>query len=155
LSDQCELYSICNYSAVTAALMMVSKADFDAVGGFDEKNLAISYNDVDFCLKLIELGRNNVYTPFVTAYHHASASRGFDDDFEKLNHQRKELFAMRTLRKSLFNGPDKFYSLNLSQFSENLMVDKKSSTAYLKFCQKIFMNLFCLKKNTSPFQSRL
>jgi hypothetical protein len=36
------MQTICNYSAVTAALMMLRKTDFKAVGGFDEDNLAIA-----------------------------------------------------------------------------------------------------------------
>jgi glycosyltransferase involved in cell wall biosynthesis len=145
------LHSICNYSAVTAALMMVSKADYDAVGGFDEENLSIAYNDVDLCLKLLELGRNNVYTPYVTAYHHESASRGLDDNFEKLNRQRKELLALRTLRKELFASYDKFYSPNLNQFSENFMVNKKNSIAHLEVKPKDFYETILFAKEFNPF----
>jgi glycosyltransferase involved in cell wall biosynthesis len=145
------MHSICNYSAVTAALMMVSKADFDAVGGFDEDNLAIAYNDVDLCLKLIELDKNNVYTPYVTAYHHESASRGLDDNFEKLNRQRKELLALRTLRKSVLAKDDKFYSPNLSQFSENFEVSKANSFAYLEVKPQNFYETILFEKKYQPF----
>jgi glycosyltransferase involved in cell wall biosynthesis len=64
-----------NYSAVTAACLMVSKSKFFEIGGFDE-NLAVEYNDVDFCLKLIEAGYYNIYNPEVVLYHYESLTRG-------------------------------------------------------------------------------
>jgi len=67
-----------NYSAVTAACLMISKQHFDQVGGFDEEHLAVAYNDVDLCLKLLKKGYRNVYTPFAQLYHHESISRGQD-----------------------------------------------------------------------------
>jgi glycosyltransferase involved in cell wall biosynthesis len=69
---------VCNYSAVTAACMVLRKALFEEVGGFDEKNLPVSYNDVDLCLRILAAGYRNLYTPFAQLYHHESASRGED-----------------------------------------------------------------------------
>jgi GT2 family glycosyltransferase len=68
-----------NYSAVTAACMMVRKNVFQQVGGFNE-DLAAAYNDVDFCLKLREAGYRIVWTPSAELYHHESASRGYSLD---------------------------------------------------------------------------
>ncbi len=65
-----------NYSAVTAACMLTRRAVFEQVGGFDERELAVTYNDVDYCLKLGRAGYLIVYTPFARLYHHESASRG-------------------------------------------------------------------------------
>lgn len=64
-----------NYSAVTAACMLVRRAAFAQVGGFDEQ-LAVSYNDIDFCLKLREAGYFITYVPFAELTHYESASRG-------------------------------------------------------------------------------
>ena len=64
-----------NYSAVTAACMMTRRDAFDAVGGFDEQ-LAVDFNDVDYCLRLRRAGYRIVFTPFATLYHHESASFG-------------------------------------------------------------------------------
>lgn len=64
-----------NYSAVTGACLMIKKDKFDLVGGFNEIDLPINYNDIDLCLKLIEKGYRNVYTPYAKLYHHESASR--------------------------------------------------------------------------------
>lgn len=66
-----------NYSAVTAACMMVRRSAYLEVGGFDEE-LAVAYNDVDFCLKLGAAGYRTVYLPHVTVVHVESASRGSD-----------------------------------------------------------------------------
>jgi GT2 family glycosyltransferase len=64
-----------NFAAVTAACLMVSKAKFDKVNGFDTK-FRIAFNDVDFCLELLKSGLRNVYLPHVQLYHHESISIG-------------------------------------------------------------------------------
>ena len=64
-------------SAVTAACMAVRRTVFEEVGGFDEA-LAVSYNDVDLCLRIGARGYRNVWTPFAELYHHESVSRGDD-----------------------------------------------------------------------------
>lgn len=76
-----------NYSAVTAACLMVKKSDYFAVGGLDEADFAVGLNDVDFCLKLLEAGLVNVWTPHARLYHFESASRGSD-----IKGERKERF---------------------------------------------------------------
>ena len=63
-------------SAVTGACMLVRKKVFEEAGGFDETNLAISFNDVDFCLRLRTAGLRNIWTPYANLIHHESASRG-------------------------------------------------------------------------------
>jgi GT2 family glycosyltransferase len=69
-----------NYSAVTAACMLLRKSVFDELGGLDEENLPVSYNDVDLCLRLRERGYLIVYTPYAELYHHESVSRGHGSD---------------------------------------------------------------------------
>lgn len=78
-------------TAVTAACLLVRKEHFDAVAGLDEKQLAVAYNDVDFCLKLRERGLSNIYTPLATLIHHESKSRGLDFAPEHLERYLKEL----------------------------------------------------------------
>ena len=65
-----------NYSAVTAACMLTRRDLFEQVGGFDEMQLPVTYNDVDYCLKLRQAGFLVVYTPFAQLRHYESASRG-------------------------------------------------------------------------------
>lgn len=64
-----------NYSAVTAACIMIRTSVYNEVGGFDEL-FTVEYNDVDFCLKIREAGYNNIYIPHVELYHYESISRG-------------------------------------------------------------------------------
>lgn len=72
-----------NFSAVTAACMLVKKDLYLQLGGLDEQNLAVAFNDVDFCLRLQEKGFRILWTPHAELYHHESASRGFEDTASK------------------------------------------------------------------------
>jgi len=80
-----------NYSAITAACLVVRKDIFNKVGGFDEENLAVAFNDVDLCLRIRESGFRNLWTPFADLYHHESASRGAEDTMEKQARFKNEI----------------------------------------------------------------
>jgi len=73
-----QIASINNYSAVTAACLMCRREVFEEVGGFEAK-LAIAFNDVDFCLKIVSRGYRNIYLPHVVLYHYESKSRGVEN----------------------------------------------------------------------------
>ncbi len=84
-----------NYSAVTAACLLVRKSLFFQVGGFDEERLKVLFNDVDLCLKIGEAGYKIVWTPFVTLIHHGSVSlyqknRNKRSDPEQMERARRE-----------------------------------------------------------------
>jgi len=64
-----------NFSAVTAACLLVKKSVYLEANGLDE-NLPVDYNDVDFCLRLIKLGYRNIWTPYAELYHHEHGTRG-------------------------------------------------------------------------------
>lgn len=81
-------------SAVTAACIMSSVEAFDAVGGFTEE-LTVAFNDIDYCLKLRELGKLVVYTPEVELYHYESVSRGYEDNKDKRMRFDREIAYMR------------------------------------------------------------
>lgn len=72
-----------NYSAVTAACLAVRKSLFDSVGGLNERDLTVAFNDIDFCLRLAAAGYRNVWTPHAELYHHESVSRGTEDNPQK------------------------------------------------------------------------
>ena len=76
-----------SYSAVTAACMVVRKSIYQEVGGLNEKDLTIGFNDIDFCLRIREAGYRNVWTPYAELYHHESATRGGE-----VNPQRRVQF---------------------------------------------------------------
>lgn len=67
-----------NLTAVTGACMMFRREVFDEAGGFDEQ-LAVAFNDIDFCMRVHARGFFNLWTPFAELYHHESASRGPED----------------------------------------------------------------------------
>ena len=74
-----------NYSAVTAACMMIKRNDFIDVDGFDEKLFKIGLNDIDICLKLREKNKLVIFTPYAELYHFEGASRGRDSEDASLN----------------------------------------------------------------------
>lgn len=102
-----------NISAVTAACMVVRKDIYEEAGGLDEKNLPVAFNDVDFCLRLLERGYRNLWTPFAELYHHESATRGPEDTPEKQKRFQREVAYMQTRwRQQLLN--DAAYNPNLT-----------------------------------------
>ncbi len=84
-----------NATAVTAACLLTTLDLYRAVGGLDEDNLSVAFNDVDFCLKIRETGHRIVVTPYAELYHHESVSRGHEDTPEKRRRFRKETRWMR------------------------------------------------------------
>jgi len=86
-----------NYSAVTAACLLIKRSTYEQVGGLDEKNLKVAFNDVDFCLKVRAAGYRNLWTPFAELYHHESVSRGAEDTPEK--HERFRLEVEHMLKR--------------------------------------------------------
>ena len=68
-----------NVSAVTGACMMVPSKRFWEVGGFDEDQLPIAYQDVDLCLKLGQRGHRVLVTPHARLYHHEATSKRPED----------------------------------------------------------------------------
>lgn len=101
-----------SFSAITAACLLVRRCVFEEVSGLNE-NLAVAYNDIDFCLRVRNAGYRNVWTPYAEMNHHESASRGFDDTPEKQVRYAKEVEYMKQRwGESLLNDPA--YSPNLS-----------------------------------------
>lgn len=78
-------------SAVTAACLVVDKSKFCAVGGLDELELPVAFNDVDLCLKIEAAGWRNVYVPHAVLLHHESKSRGADISPHNIDRYRREL----------------------------------------------------------------
>ncbi|WP_316367471.1 glycosyltransferase [Candidatus Thiodiazotropha sp. CDECU1] len=72
-----------NYTAVTAACLLLRREVFEAVDGFDSEHLAVAFNDVDLCIRIYKAGYYNLWTPYAELYHHESASRGAEDTPEK------------------------------------------------------------------------
>jgi len=101
-----------NYSAVTGACMVIRKTVYEKMEGLDEQ-FAVAFNDIDFCLRLLEQGYRNIFTPYAKLYHHESFSRGKDDTPEKQAVFQNESKRMREKWGPLLDR-DPAYNPNLS-----------------------------------------
>ena len=106
-----------NYSAVTAACMLTRKSLFKKLKGFDEKNLAVAYSDIDYCLRLVNDGYRTAYNPEALLYHYEGYSRGFND-----NKREPEYFGNKW-KEIIKNDP--FYNINLSLDNERFEIRTK------------------------------
>ncbi len=110
-------------SAVTGACLLTKKDLWKKVGGLDETNLKIAFNDIDYCLKIRSLGYDVVYTPYAKLYHYESKSRGVEDTPEKQKRFYGESKFM--IEKWKTNRiPDPFYNVNLTLKSEDFKIRK-------------------------------
>ena len=104
-------------SAITAACLVVRREVFEEVNGFDEA-LSSAYYDVDLCLRIRQRGHRNLWTPYAELYHHASASRGYEDTPAKRKRLQHEAeYMRRRWGGSLRNDPA--YNPNLSLDGES------------------------------------
>ncbi|MFN2623822.1 MAG: glycosyltransferase, partial [Chthoniobacterales bacterium] len=102
-----------NCSAVTGACMAMRKVVFEELGGFDEENLGVSFNDIDLCLRLTQRGYRIVWTPYANLIHHESASRGHQRTVEEQKEfERAVDYVQTTWGAQLLRDP--FYNPNLS-----------------------------------------
>ena len=152
--DDSILFNFCrnkieyNYSAVTAACLMVTREKYLEVGGLDE-SFAVAYNDVKFCFDLLEKGYYNVVRTDAVLYHHESLSRGSDvldkAKYERLLKERRRLY---DIHPSL-EGKDPFYNPNLTMRRGDCTVE-----GGLDNLENIVLNLQskdCLEKRKSNF----
>jgi len=102
-------------SAVTGACLAVRREVFDEVGGLDEQ-IAVAFNDVDLCLRIRAAGYRIIWTPFAELIHHESASRGYEDNPEKLARFQREIRFMQE-RWGATLTTDPYYNPNLSMQS--------------------------------------
>ena len=115
------LRTVQNFSAVTAACMAVQRDIFEEAGGFDETNLAVAFNDVDFCLRVQALGYRNLWTPYAELYHHESVTRGEDLTGESKQRFENEIEYMKR-RWSTHIRHDPAYNPNLAIDREDFAV---------------------------------
>lgn len=119
-------------SAVTAACLMIRKSIFDSIGGFDCE-FAVAFNDIDLCLRVRELNKLIVFTPYAELYHYESKSRGYEDTPAK---QKRfageiELFHKKWDKKFLSKG-DPYYNPNLSLETDYEVLYNKVYTECVK-----------------------
>jgi len=103
-----------NLSAVTFACAMTRRDVFERVGGLNEKELRIAFNDVDFCLRVREAGYLIVYAPDAVLHHYESKSRGYEDTAEKQLRFAGEIRYMQQRHAGVLEAGDPYYNPNLS-----------------------------------------
>jgi GT2 family glycosyltransferase len=99
-------------SVVTGACLLLRRELFEQLHGLDE-GLPVAFNDVDLCLRLLDLGLRNVFTPYAELYHYESATRGSDDSPSKRQRLRMDIQLMQR-RWGARVEEDPFYSPNLT-----------------------------------------
>ena len=119
LGDLYRLSTAQNMSAVTGACLMVKASLYRELGGLDEENFAVSYNDVDFCLRLRERGLLNVFTPYAEAYHYESKSRGLDTEGPNARRYAGERERFRQKYAALLRAGDPYYNPHFTLKYEN------------------------------------
>lgn len=116
-----------NYSAVTGACQLVRKSLYETVGGQDDVDLPVSYNDIDLCLKVIAQGYKVVWTPFATLVHHGSVTqKGEEIDLERAakRHVRFKAEREKMLERWLpVLANDPAYNQNLSLVKREMQVE--------------------------------
>lgn len=101
-----------NYGAVTAACLLTPRRLFLELGGFDERNFPVSFNDVDYCYRLVDRGYRCVYAAEAELYHHEGASRGIGSRIDEIARFRERYHGRR----------EPYYSPNLSTTSERFEI---------------------------------
>lgn len=98
------------FSSVTAACLLTPRSIFLENGGFNERAFPVTFNDVDYCLRLREAGKQILWTPHARIIHHESASRGKD---ESPSAKARAFREMRNFRTRWGKYADPFYNPNL------------------------------------------
>lgn len=112
-----------DYSAVTAACMMVKRKAFNEVGGLSEE-LQVAFNDIDFCMKLRQAGYLIVYNPYAELYHYESKSRGLEDTPEKVARFNKEIETFAKKWPDILRDGDPYYNPNLTLESQDFSLKR-------------------------------
>jgi GT2 family glycosyltransferase len=100
-----------NCSAVTFACALMRKAVYEEVGGLDERNLRLAYNDTDMCLRVRERGYRIIYTPHAVLYHHESVTK------QALSEPNEDSYMRRRWADVIRHDP--YYSPNLTRTSDD------------------------------------
>ena len=107
-----------DYSAVTAAVLLVKKSVFEELHGLDE-TFEVALNDVDFCLRAREKNKLVVYNPYACFHHYESKSRGMEDTEEKQKRFRREIARFVERYNDFLKKGDPYYSCNLTLITED------------------------------------
>ncbi len=116
---------VANYAGSTAACLMVRRAVWEALNGFDE-SLQVAFNDVDFCLRILDAGYRHVVLPHVWLYHFESKSRGVEDNPLKQQRFAGEVDTMEQRWKQSYIAHDPYYNPHLTKKRMDFSIDEES-----------------------------
>lgn len=117
-----------NLSAVTFACAMTRRDVFEQLGGLNDKELTVAFNDIDYCLRAREAGYLVVYTPYASLFHRESKTRGLDVSPQKRARFSAEIDYMQSRHASVFKHGDPYYNPHLSLL-ENFQPDFRYADA--------------------------
>lgn len=101
------------FSAVTAACLVMRREVYNQIGGMDAENLQVNFNDVDMCLKIRQAGLKCLWTPHAWMMHGESISRGREGKNVKSQRITNENSFMTAKWKSELAG-DRYWNANFS-----------------------------------------
>ena len=104
-----------NVAAVTGACLLCRRELYEEVGYMDEEQFKVAFNDVDFCLKLLEKGYRNVYIPYVELYHYESKTRGYEYSKEKEERFNREAENFKNKWIEFLDKGDPYYNVNFTR----------------------------------------
>ncbi|GLQ48880.1 glycosyltransferase family 92 protein [Dyella flava] len=135
-----------NYTAVTAACLMIRKSVYEQVGGLDEQDFKVSYNDVDLCLKVNKAGYLTVWTPYARLMHVGSVSQAkVDKTAQEAKQKRFQGEQGAMYRKWLHQlARDPAYSINLSIDGTGFELDPHRGKNWQPFTQPLLPRMFCV-----------
>ena len=111
-----------NVSGVTGACLFARREIYEEVGFMDEELFKVAFNDVDFCLKILEKNYRVVYNPYVELIHYESKTRGYEDTEEKKERFEKEKSNFQNKWKYILEKPDPYYNTNFSRENGNFTI---------------------------------
>jgi GT2 family glycosyltransferase len=112
------------YSAVTGACLLTRRSLYETMGGLNSRDLAIAYNDVDYCIRVRKKGYRIVYCPQAELFHFESVTRGREDTSEKKwRYTQEREYMWNKWRLELED--DEFYNPNLSRVREDFSIGNK------------------------------
>ena len=107
-----------DFSAVTAACVLVPAKVWAEVGGLDE-GLAVAFNDVDLCMRIRKAGYLIAWTPYAELYHYEYNSRGYENTREKNQRYLGEILRFKETWQYELNAGDPYYNPNLTMVRED------------------------------------
>ena len=128
------------YSAVTAACLLIKRELFLTVGGFDENEFAVAYNDVDLCYRLVDTGNLCVYCHSAQLFHYEGRTRGHGD-------APREIAAFRKRYRS---RKDNWYNPNLSLDDEKFRIQPYHRPVAPEECIRVAMVTHNLNHEGAP-----